>query len=183
MPQDRTDSQKAAARANGQKSRGPKSPHGKLASSRNALKHGLLASSLLLPDESPTHFKELADSLLLEFCPQTPVELMLVQRMLAAQWRLLRVWAFEQAGMLQQTAASLDTASVPTSEGVWNVPAARSAAAFQALHTRGGSGAGSVIQISEMRYQRQFAQAVLQLRQLRAAAKNSENRETNPGTP
>jgi len=33
MPQDCTDSQKAAARAKSQKSRGPKSPHGKLASS------------------------------------------------------------------------------------------------------------------------------------------------------
>ena len=47
-----TDKQKAASRANGARSRGPKTPEGKARSARNSLNHGLLARAILLEGES-----------------------------------------------------------------------------------------------------------------------------------
>jgi hypothetical protein len=48
--QQRSESQKAAARENGRKSRGPKTTDGKLKSRQNALKHGLAAQTVLPPN-------------------------------------------------------------------------------------------------------------------------------------
>ena len=173
MPPDRTDLQKSAARANGAKSHGPITPRGKQTSSRNAVIHGFLAQSLVLPGESRDRFNQLTNALIAEFRPETTVEHMHVQRMIAAQWRLMRVWTYENAGMLQESAALSEPGSAVTEAGVWHNPAARDAAAFQALH--GQARAGSIIQLSEMRYSRQFAQAVAQLHQHR------KNKQTNPG--
>jgi hypothetical protein len=46
----RSEAQNAASRENGRKSRGPKTPDGKLKSRRNALKHGLTAETVLPPN-------------------------------------------------------------------------------------------------------------------------------------
>lgn len=165
MPLERTEAQKIAARANGAKSRGPKSENGKAISSRNNLRHGLHAGCLLLPSESKERFNELADSLLAEFKPKTAVENILVERIIAAQWRLKRICAFEKNAMFH-AAANADVPPLVTEEGTWHDPAARDTIAFQAVH--GGNGVGSVFQISEARYQRLFAQALSQLRRYRA---------------
>jgi len=47
---DRSEAQIAAARQNGQNSKGPQTPEGKLKSRQNALKHGLTAEVVLPPD-------------------------------------------------------------------------------------------------------------------------------------
>ena len=168
MPLQRTESQKAAARANGAKSKGTRPLNPTLAAAQNHRQHSFLAQSLVLPDESRDRFNALCDALWTEFNPQTPVEQIHVQRMIAAQWRLMRVLAFESAGMLQETATAAELAPTAIDGNIWHHPAARSAAAFRALH--GNSGHGSVIQLSEMRYQRQFANAQSQLLKYRAAA-------------
>ncbi len=51
-----------AARANGTKSRGPATPEGRAKSSRNSLRHGLSAKSVLLPAESHEQFQLLLDA-------------------------------------------------------------------------------------------------------------------------
>jgi hypothetical protein len=84
-----------AARANGAKSRGPATPEGRAKSSRNSLRHGLSAKSVLLPAESREQFQLLLDAHIQQFHPANPVEMDLVEAMAVARWRLRRIWAIE----------------------------------------------------------------------------------------
>src|SRR6202158_2773580 len=83
------------ARANGAKSRGPVTPEGRAASSRNSLQHGFAAKSVVLPTESQEDFQSLLDSYTDQFHPQGGVEMDLVQTMAAARWRLRRICSIE----------------------------------------------------------------------------------------
>lgn len=84
------------ARANGAKSRGPVTPYGKARSSRNATRHGLRASQLvLLPEESRAEFQALLNSYFDQFQPQTQYETKLVSVMAATRWRLDRLVSIE----------------------------------------------------------------------------------------
>src|SRR5579862_6412434 len=78
------------ARANGAKSSGPVTPEGRAASSRNSLRHGFTAASVVLPTESSEDFQSLLDSYIHQFHPQGGVEIDLIQTMAAARWRLRR---------------------------------------------------------------------------------------------
>src|SRR4029077_20633445 len=75
------------ARANGAKSHGPVTPEGRAVSSRNSLRHGFTAGSVVLPTESQEDFQALLDSYADQFDPQGGVEMDLVQTMAAARWR------------------------------------------------------------------------------------------------
>ncbi len=79
------------ARAIGAKSRGPVTPEGRAASSRNSLRHGFTAESVVLPTESQEDFQSLLDSYTDQFHPQGGVEIDLIQTMAAARWRLRRI--------------------------------------------------------------------------------------------
>jgi murein DD-endopeptidase MepM/ murein hydrolase activator NlpD len=85
------------ARANGAKSRGPTTPEGKEKSSRNALKHGLTVGTgnILLDSEDPDEFEEIFNKLLGIHEPVTPAEKDLVEEMVAARWRIRRMWTIE----------------------------------------------------------------------------------------
>jgi hypothetical protein len=83
------------ARANGAKSRGPVTPEGRATSSRNSLRHGFTAASVVLPTESQEDFQALLDSYTDQFHPQGGVEMDLVQTMAAARWRLRRISTIE----------------------------------------------------------------------------------------
>jgi hypothetical protein len=87
--------QSETARANGAKSRGPVTPEGRAASSRNSLRHGFTARSVVLPTESSEDFQSLLDSYVDQFDPQGGVEMDLVQTMAAARWRLRRICSIE----------------------------------------------------------------------------------------
>jgi hypothetical protein len=76
-----------ASRANGSKSRGPVTPEGKRASSRNATTHGMLADAIVMEDESEDRFRALLTALHEEFQPQTPFEESLIENMAAVRWR------------------------------------------------------------------------------------------------
>jgi hypothetical protein len=87
-----------SARRNGALSRGPVSPEGKSASSRNSLKHGLTSKKIfVLSNESSGNFDELVDSIRTEHRPQTPVEDEICVAIAHAQWRLRRLWITECA--------------------------------------------------------------------------------------
>ena len=52
----RTEKQTSASRENAKKSTGPRTPEGKANSSKNALKHGLMAQDAVIPGEDPAAF-------------------------------------------------------------------------------------------------------------------------------
>ncbi|NLX12440.1 MAG: hypothetical protein GXY44_02135 [Phycisphaerales bacterium] len=93
-----TEKQRAANCRNAQKSTGPKTPQGKAVSSRNAVRHGLLARHIVLsddPNEDPADLEILLDKLMDQFQPTGPLERLLVERLAAGFWRIRRALRFE----------------------------------------------------------------------------------------
>jgi len=86
----RTKAQIEASRVNGAKSQGPVTPEGKQHSCLNAVKHGLSARTVVLCTENHGLFEQLEQDYLETFQPCSIPELHLVQRMVAADWRLHR---------------------------------------------------------------------------------------------
>ena len=64
----------AANRANGKKSKGPRTATGKLSSSRNAMTHGFFAQDLVLNDEEKTKFEKLRHALHAQLSPETAMQ-------------------------------------------------------------------------------------------------------------
>jgi hypothetical protein len=83
------------ARINGAKSRGPSTPEGRAKSSRNSLRHGLSAKSIVLPNEDSGEYEQLLDAHIDQFHPRTDVEMELVEAMAVARWRLRRIRTIE----------------------------------------------------------------------------------------
>src|SRR5215217_4284563 len=90
-----SDKQIRANRRNARKSTGPKTPEGKSVVSYNALKHGLLSQQILLPDEDEASLVQLGEHLHSQLQPVGELESLLVERIVAAAWRLRRVLAVE----------------------------------------------------------------------------------------
>ena len=59
-----------ANRRNAKRSTGPKTVSGKVASSKNAMRHGLLSREIVLPDESAEDFARFSDRLATHFGAQ-----------------------------------------------------------------------------------------------------------------
>lgn len=96
-----SDKQIAANRRNARKSTGPRTPSGKAVSSRNALKHGILARETLITSgaapEDAGEFTHLLTSLAHDLAPEGRLEELLVQQIAIAYWRLRRVLRADSA--------------------------------------------------------------------------------------
>ncbi len=90
-----TDAKIEANQANALRSTGPKTEAGKAISSRNALRHGLTATTALLPDEDPAEFQSLLDAMLRDFNPYDATESSLIYELADCQWRLRRAGRYE----------------------------------------------------------------------------------------
>jgi hypothetical protein len=77
------------------RSGGPKTPDGKLASSRNAIKTGAYAVQVLLPGESEQEFRELEQLFIDDFAPSGIAEAALVHSLVATIWKKLRLEKLE----------------------------------------------------------------------------------------
>ena len=118
-----TSAKKAEAnRRNALKSTGPKTPEGKTAVRLNALTHGLRSEEILLPGEDEETFRELSDRLRAELQPVGALENLLVDRIVAAYWRLRRlgrveagIFAWELYGELAERARQEARAQEKTS--------------------------------------------------------------------
>jgi hypothetical protein len=84
-----------ASRINGAKSRGPKTQAGRDRSSQNAIRHGFLADSVVLQGEDREVFQQTLDYHIEKFQPKDDVEQDLIDEMVAAGWRMRRLWWIE----------------------------------------------------------------------------------------
>jgi hypothetical protein len=86
-----SEKQQEANRQNAQHSTGPTSPAGKDAVRLNALKYGLRARDLIIFDEDPEEYKQLAADLEGDWRPQSRTESLLLEQMTTSQWLLARI--------------------------------------------------------------------------------------------
>lgn len=84
-----------ANRLNSTRSTGPQSPAGKLISSRNATKHGILAQQMVLRSENSAEFATQLEHFIACLSPVGPIEVLLVQRIAIEAWRLDRISCIE----------------------------------------------------------------------------------------
>src|SRR5215217_327083 len=86
-----------ANRRNAQKSTGPITDLGKATARFNALKHGMTASTAVLPYEDAASYAELRESFVAAYRPANAVEAALVETVANSYWRLLRIRRVESA--------------------------------------------------------------------------------------
>jgi len=87
----------AANRANAQKSTGPRTAEGKAASSKNALRHGLTAKTVVLDVEDPAEYEAFRTKIIDSFAPAPGPEQLLTEELADALWRLKRAQRIETA--------------------------------------------------------------------------------------
>jgi hypothetical protein len=80
----------AANRQNAKHSTGPRTTEGKNASSRNALKHGLTAKSVIIFDESEAEYEAFRADLVQWLDPVGALEAQIAQRLIEAYWSARR---------------------------------------------------------------------------------------------
>jgi hypothetical protein len=123
MIRERSEAQKEASRLNGAQSHGPVTEEGKAISSRNSLRHGLVANTIFIPGEAPEEFQCLLAGQVLEFEPRTHNELMLVEAMVVAKWRQMRAWGLTAAAHAREIHAqdekSPETADLDMPTRAW----------------------------------------------------------------
>ncbi|MBV8730631.1 MAG: hypothetical protein JO336_12575, partial [Acidobacteriia bacterium] len=86
-------------RVNSQHSTGPRTPEGKVRSSRNSFKHGLYSQQLVMPGENPAELDALRADLRAEHRPANTTEEILVNEMAEHYWRLRRMRRYEVHAM------------------------------------------------------------------------------------
>jgi hypothetical protein len=146
-----------SSRANGAKSRGPVTPAGRLKSSRNNLRHGLLAEAVVLDEEKPEAFFELLADLTREHNPQTETQRILVETMAIARWRLTRLWSIERETL---------QAEIQKHDPAEHSPSARAALAFRGLADQ--ARILDILNRHESRLDRQYARSLNLLMKLAA---------------
>jgi len=85
-----SEKQSSANRRNATKSTGPITPHGKLQSRRNALRHGLTAATVVPAMEDAKEFEQFEAAIKADYQPVSTVEHELVSRLTSLFWRLRR---------------------------------------------------------------------------------------------
>ena len=98
-----TAAQTNANRENAKKSTGPRTPQGKAISSRNSLVHGMTSGKFLPPDADPQEFFQLLDQFRNRFQPFDEVEDALVERLVAAEFKMRSV-RYMDAGLFHYQA-------------------------------------------------------------------------------
>jgi hypothetical protein len=203
----------AASRANGAKSRGPVTAAGRLAalansakstgpvtqagrerSAQNAIRHGILAESVVLDGESVECFIEVLSTLQDELQPLSAIESRYVETMALAEWRRLRLICLEKEQIAietqRQEAADLGNLNNPNNlndpdnankntDPAAVTPVANevssiryTARAFRAMSDE--SRAQELLNRYESRYDRQYERAMNGLRAYRAEKRKDE---------
>jgi hypothetical protein len=164
-----------ASLANSAKSTGPSSPAGLARSSRNAIRHGILADSIVLDSESAEGFSDVLTALQEELLPVTSIESRYVETMALAEWRRLRILCLEKEQITneirKQEAAAL-TNLTSNGDATEVSPIRYTALAFRAMSDE--SRAQELLNRYEARYDRQYQRALNGLRAHRADRRKDE---------
>ena len=184
-----------SSRANGAKSRGPKTPEGKQASaaastgpvtpegkaivSQNAVRHGLLSQSIVLPSESIAAFEHILNGLRDHLHPVTPIEHRQIEIMALADWRRTRIWCLEMAILTHALHPQERTADEEANRENAVIPAMHTALAFATLNNQ-----STILQNLnryEVRYSREYNRALKTFGEERAERLNKQNfsKQTN----
>src|SRR5215217_4894666 len=164
-----SDKQVRANRQNALKSTGPKTPEGKDVVRLNAVKHGLLSQEILLPNENKAAFEELSERLREELQPVGELESLLVDRIIAAHWRLRRLGRVE-AGVFAWELSSI-------SSSVSQYDEVTETAALGLSFIRDGNTANAFSKLSryETNLERSLYKALHELQRLQAARSSAED--------
>lgn len=127
---------KKASAANAVHSTGPRTPEGKARSSRNSLSHGLLAQSVVLPDESSEVFDAAHAALHDELKPRTYLQNRCIDIMASCDWRRGRCWHMERAQLTHAIRAQETLADPVADKENTEIPAMHTALAFGNLSNR-----------------------------------------------
>jgi hypothetical protein len=166
-----------ASLANSAKSTGPVTPAGLARSSQNAIRHGVLAESIVLDSESAERFCEVLSALQDELQPTTPIESRYVETMALAEWRRLRLICLEKEQITIETRRQESADLNNLSETAEVNSAHFTALAFRALSDE--SRAQELLNRYEARYDRQYQRALNGLRAYRADRRRDEKENTN----
>jgi hypothetical protein len=102
-----------ANRSNAQRSTGPRTAEGKRTSSRNAMKHGILAREVVVRRgkrrENPRAFQELLTELIEDRQPEGRTEMSLVETVAICDWRFRRTLRAEAEDVANDFNMSLPT--------------------------------------------------------------------------
>jgi hypothetical protein len=79
-----------ANRENAKLSSGPKTHEGKQASSRNATRHALTGTQIVMPGEDEAAYEKLRHGMVESYRPANEAERVLVDQIAANAWRLMR---------------------------------------------------------------------------------------------
>ncbi|MCC7497580.1 MAG: hypothetical protein IT160_08395 [Bryobacterales bacterium] len=154
-----------ANRRNAQKSTGPRTEEGKFRVSQNATTHGLTARHVVLDEESAEAFYTLRRKMLEDLAPEGEIECQLAEQMIAARWRILRLWETETDLYNKSMESNPETAT------------RRRTAAFEQLDAEGKL---QRLDRYEARLSREFDRALRRLRELQTARR--QQRERKPAT-
>ncbi len=91
-----------ANQQNARKRTGPRTQEGKDRASNNSVKHGLLSQDVLIRGEDGAALQELSERLREELKPVGELEDMLLDRIVAAHWRLRRLGLVEAGLFVNQ---------------------------------------------------------------------------------
>jgi hypothetical protein len=94
----------AASRANGAKSHGPVTAEGKARSSRNAIKHSILADRATLSEEEKEEFQQMYEAYAARFQPRDSVESDLVEEFAFCKFQMRAAWVVEACTIETQMA-------------------------------------------------------------------------------
>jgi hypothetical protein len=169
-----TPKQIAASRANGARSKGPITAQGKRNSSRNSIRHGLLAETVVLEEEDTGRFFDLLNDFIGEHQPATPTETMLVETITVASWRRSRIWGMQKENFDHDIAScNVDT----DSPALCATLALRGSPESIRSH--------EVLLRYEVAFDRQISRSLLRLQHLqdRRAQRPQKAKETTPEQP
>jgi hypothetical protein len=177
MKAPRTDLQIAASRANGARSRGPVTekgkrvaaanaahatgpvtPEGKASTAQNAIRHGLLADTLVFPGESEERFCDLLAVLEQELQPAPGIETDQVHLIAVAHWRRMRLWSVEKSQYLEETAKRLAASGHRRDADTGETPLTHLTRSFRTLADE--SRALELLNRYESRYSREYRNAL-----------------------